>query len=61
MSGWRESLVESDAEVPAILADTVRIAVLGIRHGGGAEALAPVGIKVVRGRSLMVDHRRLQR
>ncbi len=31
MSDWRNNLVESDAELAAILADTKRIAVLGIK------------------------------
>jgi len=31
MSDWRDNLVESDAELAAILADTKRIAVLGIK------------------------------
>ena len=31
MSDWRDNLVESDAEMAAILADTKRIAVLGIK------------------------------
>ena len=31
MSDWRDNLVDSDAELAAILADTKRIAVLGIK------------------------------
>ena len=50
MDDWRDNLVESDAGMAAILADSKRIAVLGISHEAVAEALARAGIKVVQDR-----------
>jgi predicted CoA-binding protein len=55
MSDWRNNLVESDAELAAILADTKRIAVLGIKteaQGGRPafyvpEYMAKAGYEIV--------------
>jgi len=55
MSDWRNNLVESDAELAAILADTKRIAVLGIKteaQGGQPafyvpEYMAEAGYEIV--------------
>jgi predicted CoA-binding protein len=55
MGGWRDNLVESDAEIGAILADTKRIAVLGIKTEAQrnrpafyvAEYMAEAGYEIV--------------
>ena len=55
MADWRDNLIESDAEMAAILADTKRIAVLGIkpetRRGQPAfyvpEYMAEAGYEIV--------------
>lgn len=55
MSDWRDNLIESDAELATILAETKRIAVLGIKteaQGGQAafyvpEYMAEAGYEIV--------------
>jgi uncharacterized protein len=55
MSDWRDNLVDSDAELAAILADTKRIAVLGIKTEAQAgqpafyvpEYMAEAGYEIV--------------
>ena len=55
MSDWRDNLIDSDAELAAILADTKRIAVLGIKTEAQAgqpafyvpEYMAEAGYEIV--------------
>ena len=55
MSDWRDNLIDSDAELAAILADTKRIAVLGIKTEAKAgqpafyvpEYMAEAGYEIV--------------